>query len=375
MDRVMCEQDRDMKKSGVVAVVGRTNAGKSTLINRLLNEKVSIVSPVAQTTRNVIRGVWNGDRGQIVLLDTPGVHRAQSELGRIMNRMARRTARGADAILLLADGSEAPRAEDEGWIRRLSKEQVPTLPVLNKSDAAENHRAEYERLWQAARAAQEPPPEPATRPRELNPRQSVRQEGESGACQSAAQQDQRDGPCRLARQEPEIEGEATSFPPPTFTRDARLCPGSAWLAISAKTGDGLPALTEALFAALPEGPPLFPEEMLTDFPRKLAMADIVREKLLGQLREELPHAIAAQIERLDDAAEPWEVDGIVYVSRHSQKGIVIGHKGRLIRKVQRQAEAELTAVFGHAVRLRLRVKVQERWHENFWMLKQLGYVE
>ncbi len=295
-------------KSGIVSIVGRTNVGKSTLMNRLLDEKVSIVSPVVQTTRNVIRGILNDERGQIALLDTPGVHRAQNDLGKIMNQSARQTVRGADAVLLVLDVAEKPWQEDDGWLRRLAREATALTIALNKSDLAEDYRAAYEALWRKA-----------------------------------------------------VEEHARQVP-------------AVWVALSALTGAGVDLLTAAVFDMLPEGPPLFPEDMLTDFPRKLAMADLIREKLLALLHDELPHAIAVNIEHLDDSGEPWEMDAVIYVNRHSQKGIVIGHKGRLVRKAQRQAEAELTALYEKKIRLRLRVKVQEHWVKNHWILKQLGYV-
>lgn len=294
-------------KSGIIAIVGRTNVGKSTLMNRMLDEKVSIVSPVVQTTRNIIRGILTDRRGQMALLDTPGVHRAQNELGRIMNQRARQVVQGADAVLLMVDGSIAPRQEDEGWMRRLAKESTPLVIAVNKCDLARSRLADHEAVWRAARS------------------------------------------------------EAAERAP------------AEWISLSAHTGENVAALEDRLFGLLPEGPALFPEEMLSDFPRKLNMADIVREKLVGQLSDELPHAIAVHIEQLDDSGDPWQVEAAVYVNRFSQKGIVIGHKGRLIRKVQRQAQAELSSMYETGVKLRLRVKVQENWAKNFWTLKQLGY--
>lgn len=292
-------------KSGIIAIVGRTNVGKSTLMNRMLDEKVSIVSPVVQTTRHVIRGVMNDERGQIALLDTPGVHKAQNDLGRMMNQSARQTVRGADAVLLVLDAAEKPWKEDDGWLRRLARESVPLVVALNKADQKKRYEAAYETLWHQA------------------------------------------APDHVKR--------------------------ATWLKISALTGAGVPELTTTLFELLPEGPPLFPEDMLSDFPRKLAMADVIREKLFGLLHDELPHAVAVQIEHFDDSTDPWAIEAVIYVNRHSQKGIVIGHKGRLIRRAQRQAEAELAAVYETRVRLRLRVKVQEHWVKNHWILKQLGY--
>jgi GTPase len=314
-------------KSGIVTIVGRTNVGKSSLLNRLLAEKVSIVSPVVQTTRNVVRAVLNETRGQMALLDTPGVHRARNDLGKIMNQAARQAVRGADAALLVVDESERPWPEDEGWMRRLAREGLPLVIALNKCDLTPLRRRDYETLWQRACAP------------------------------SAAE----GAPTDVSAPPPDGNEPPVAFVP-------------AWLEVSARTGAGLEDLVTALFESMPEGPPLFPEDLLTDFPRKLSVADVIREKLMVLVHDEIPHALAVQVEKLDDTVEPWEIEAAVLVNRHSQKGIVIGNKGRLIRKVQRQSEAELATIYEKSVRLRLRVKVQEHWAKNHWILKQLGYV-
>lgn len=299
----------DAPRSGMVAVVGRANVGKSTLVNALLGEKVSIVSPVAQTTRNLIRGVLTEPRGQICFLDTPGVHRAQSDLGRVMNRTARTAIEGVDAILFVVDGSRQPRIEDDGWIRRLRRETAPVLAALNKCDQPEDHAGEY-----------------------------------------------------LARWDNTDEG----APP---RRDIE------WLPISAREGQGLETLLDRLFALMPPGPHLFPDDLLTDFPRRLTIADVIREKLFAGLDEEMPHQVAVWVEGLVETDDGWDVSAVIYVQRPGQKGIVIGHKGRLLRRVRRAAEAELAEMYERPVRLNLWVKVEKNWARNFWLLKKFGYVE
>ncbi|HEY8239803.1 MAG TPA: GTPase Era [Kiritimatiellia bacterium] len=286
------------QRAGIVAVVGRANVGKSSLVNAILGEKISIVSPVAQTTRSLVRGILTEPRGQLVLIDTPGVHKAESDLGRLMNRSARSAAEGVDVVLLVLDGSVPPAMEDEGWMKRLGQSGAPVVAVLNKKDRGDAHAEAYK----------------AGLPRET------------------------------------------------------------WMNLSALTGDGVPELTQHLFSMLPEGPQLFPEDVLTDYPRKLAVADVVREKLFLGLRDELPHAVAVWIERIDDVDGGWQVDGIVYVNKSSQKGIVIGQKGRLLRKVKRAAEAELASIYEKPVSLTLWVKVEPNWNRNFWLLKKFGYV-
>lgn len=297
-------------RCGLVAVVGRANAGKSTLVNAILEEKVSIVSPVAQTTRSLVRGILTEPRGQLVFLDTPGVHKASYDLGRLMNRVARASIEGADVVLLVFDASAPPRPEDEGWVRRLLHEGTPCVAVLNKKDRPKGGGQAYRDLW--------------TR----------------------------------------IAAEKNVDRTPT------------WIALSARTGENVAALVDLLFETVPPGPLLFPEDVLTDYPRKLAIADIVREKYFLVLREELPHALAVGIDTLDEnETGAWTAKGSVYVHKNSQKGIVIGHKGRLLRQVRQAAEKELAEIYGRPVALELHVKVEKNWSRNFWILKRLGYAE
>lgn len=137
------------KNAGMVAVVGSANAGKSTLVNRLVGEKVAVVSPVAQTTRNIVRAIWTEPRGQLVFIDTPGVHKAQYDLGRLMNRMARGAVEGVDVALLVLDACRPPREEDEGWMRRLMRpdQEAAVVIALNKVDAGSRHSQAYRALW------------------------------------------------------------------------------------------------------------------------------------------------------------------------------------------------------------------------------------
>ncbi len=296
-------------RAGIAALVGRANVGKSSLLNALLGEKVSIVSPVAQTTRNLIRGILTEPRGQLVFHDTPGVHKAVGDLGRVMNRLARGAAEGADVALLVLDASQAPRDEDLGWMKRLHRETIPVVAVLNKMDLGGDRAADLRAAWSAQRPA-----------------------------------------------------------------DAVPRPDPVWCEVSAATGLGVAALTDLLFAAVPEGPLLFPADVLTDYPRKLAIADAIREKLFAHLRDELPHAVAVWVEEFDDRSEPWRISASVFVQKPSQKGIVIGEKGRLLRRVTRASEAELAALYERPVKLALWVKVQPKWDRNYWLLKKFGYV-
>lgn len=295
------------EKAGIISIVGRTNVGKSTLANHLLGEKVSIVSDTVQTTRNVIRAILTETRGQIVFLDTPGVHQAQGELGRNLNKAARSAVQGTDAILLVVDASAKPALEDDGWLRRIAREEVPCIIALNKADRPSDRSGDYKTLWQEI-------------------------------CEE---------------------------------KESRIKP--IWLSVSALHGDGMDALLDRLFEHTPAGPPLFPDDILTDYPRKLNMADVIREKLFLRLHSELPHAIAVWIENIDEQEKKWTVDATIYVERHSQKGIVIGEKGRLLKWVREQAEKELYEMYGVRFKLILWVKVEKNWRKNFWMLKKFGY--
>ncbi|MBM4152152.1 MAG: GTPase Era [Kiritimatiellaceae bacterium] len=303
----MTENENIEMRAGVVAVVGRTNVGKSTLLNALVGEKVSIVSDTVQTTRNIIRAILTEDRGQLIFLDTPGVHKAHGELGKNLNKMARSSVTGADAVLLVLDGSSKPWQEDDGWMRRIATEKTPCLILLNKTDISTDFVEEYKTLWNAIALEKKTSVEPV------------------------------------------------------------------WIIGSALHGGGLPDLTASLFTLVPEGPPLFPEDILTDYPRKLNIADVIREKLFDRLHDELPHCLAVWVETITEGEKEWNVEADIYIERHSQKGIVIGEKGRLLKSVKHHAEKELAEMYPLPVRLTLWVKVEKDWRKNFWILKKLGY--
>lgn len=298
-----------MGKAGIVSIVGRTNVGKSTLVNHVLGEKVSIVSDTVQTTRNLIRAILTEDRGQIVFLDTPGVHKAKGDMGKNLNKMARSSVEGVDVILLVLDGSSKPAMEDDGWFRRLTREEedIPCVIVLNKCDRNYDRSADYKALWEEIKLEKECAKEPI------------------------------------------------------------------WVSASALHGDGMPELLSKLFEIIPTGEALFPDDILTDYPRKLNIADVIREKLFYRLHDELPHAVAVWVEEINEQEKKWTVDASIYVERHSQKGIVIGEKGRLLKWVREQAEKELYEMYGVRFQLKLWVKVEKDWRKNFWMLKKLGY--
>ncbi len=298
---------RLLLRCGMFAIVGRANVGKSSLMNAILDDKVSIVSPVAQTTRNRIRGVLSEPRGQLVFLDTPGVFKAQHDLGRIMNKAARSAVEGVDGVILVLDPSCVLRDEDLGWMRRLFRSAYPVHIVLNKRDLVWTEEARCLAAW-------------------------------ASVCEG--------GPEKAV----------------------------AWHRVSARTGEGVSELVDALFGDAPVGPPLFPEDIVSDFPRQLAIADVIREKYFHVLRDEVPHDLAVRIRSLEEESDSvWRVHADILVNRPSQKGIVIGEKGRLLRKVKRGASHEIEQMYGVQVHLDLWVKVEKNWSRNFWILRQLGY--
>ena len=299
-----------MAKVAVVGVVGRTNAGKSTLVNRLVGEKVSIVSPVEQTTRNTIRGIVADERGQLVLLDTPGLHKAVGSLGTILNRMARRSAAGVDVLCVVFDASDEPRLEDDGWMRRVAREKPgKTVFVLNKADCKPFYRTMFLDLWKDICA--------------------------------------------------ESEGEEVS---------------PVWVESVATTEEGSRPVLDALFGFAEEGEFLFDEDIVTDYPRKLAIADSIREKYLAKMHQEVPHEMGILVKEISEGRNRWDVKVDVVVNRVSQKPIVIGRGAETVKYVRKCSERELSEMFGVKVALEIWVRVEPNWMKNRKLLTEMGYL-
>jgi len=290
-------------RSGLVAVVGRPNTGKSMLVNALVGQKVSIVSDKPQTTRDRIRGVLTTDGYQIVLTDTPGFHKPRTLLGRRLNEVVGESTADVDAIVQVVDGAAGVgRGDAFVAARQVEPHDVLKVCVVNKIDLLSK-----------------------------------------GAVL------------------PQLEAAAV------LTEFDHVIP------VSAKTADGVPELLTILVEALPEGPFLFPEEEATDQPLERRVAEIVREKALAITREEVPHSIATQVEELEREDGLVRIRCLVLVERESQKGIVIGKGGEMLKRIGTQARAELEVLLGKKVFLELRVKVLRDWQRDPKALERLGY--
>ena len=302
-------------KVAVVGVVGRTNAGKSTLVNQLVGEKVSIVSPVEQTTRNTIRGIVADPRGQLVLLDTPGLHKAVGTLGRLLNRMARRSAAGTDITCVVFDAAEEPQLEDIGWMQRIAKERPErTLFVLNKADKAPFYETMYRDAWMEAK--------------------------EQG----------------------------------TGSKEQGVGSEPIWVKAISTTEGGANDVLNALFDFAEEGEALFDDDIVTDYPRKLTIADVIREKFLAKLFQEVPHELGIIVKSIQDESSRWNVKVDVIVNRASQRPMVIGKGAATIKGVRKAAEKELKEIFGLKVALELWVRVEPNWMKNEKLLAEMGYL-
>jgi len=297
------------QKCGMVSIVGRPNTGKSTLLNALVGEKVAIVSKVPQTTRNQIRGIYTDERGQIIFIDTPGLHVGRDKLDRFMNDAADMGARDADCLIHLVDTMDRVGGDEEEIVRRLVKVSLPVILGLNKADKNAKYMNDYIQLW-----------------------------------------------------------ERVAGKPVTAMKNFTLMP------LSGKTGLHIEELYQAIFDYLPAGPILYPEDTVCDIPRKMAVADIIREKLLRILKDEVPHAVGVSVESFRAVkGNTFRIEAVIFVERDTQKRIVIGAKGENLKRVGTLAREELEVLLEKTVYLNLFVKVRKDWRDNNQLLTEMGY--
>ncbi|WP_020062252.1 GTPase Era [Bacillus sp. 123MFChir2] len=297
--------NREGFKSGFVSIIGRPNVGKSTFLNRIIGQKIAIMSDKPQTTRNKIQGVYTENDAQVVFIDTPGIHKPKHKLGDFMVKMAQTTIKEVDIVLFMVNAEEGFGRGEEFIIEKLQETKQPVFLVINKIDQV--HPEELLGLIDKYR---------------------------------------------------------------TLYNFAEIVP------ISALQGNNIDALIGAIKKYLPEGPQYYPENQVTDHPERFIIAELIREKVLHLTREEVPHSVAVVI----DAIQKREggaiyVNATIIVERSSQKGIVIGKQGKMLKEIGKRARLDVESLLGSRVFLELWVKVQKDWRNKMSQLRDLGFRE
>ena len=294
---------KDNFKSGFVTIIGRPNVGKSTLMNHLIGQKIAITSNKPQTTRNRIQTVYTDmERGQIVFLDTPGIHQAKNKLGEYMVNVAEHTLSEVDVILWLVEPSTFIGAGEQHIIKQLKKTKTPVILIINKVDTVEREKIlEY------------------------------------------------------------IDAYRKVF---DF---AEIVP------VSARTGDNTDELVKVILNYLPYGPQFYDEDTITDQPERQIVAELIREKALHCLNEEIPHGIAVSIEKMKARKKVMDIEATIICERDSHKGIIIGKQGSMLKKIGSTARYEIEQMLECKVNLQLWVKVKKDWRDSDFLIKNFGY--
>ncbi|WP_019851215.1 GTPase Era [Desulfitobacterium sp. PCE1] len=295
------EPNKDFR-SGFVTVVGRPNAGKSTLLNQLLGQKILIMSDKPQTTRNKIHCILTEERGQIVFLDTPGIHKPKHKLGEFMVDSALESLREVDLILYMVDTTADFGTGEEYILENLKQVKTPCILLLNKIDLIEKDKL-----------------------------------------------------LKLIKDYSALKDFLAIIP------------------ISAKTGENKDELLKVIFKEMPQGPMYYPEDEVTDQPERFIMAELVREKVLQLTRDEVPHSIAVVVESVEEKKTLIKVRALIVVERDSQKGIIIGQGGSLLKEIGRLARQDIETLLGSKVFLELFVKVEKDWRNRGRSLREFGY--
>ncbi|WP_354630605.1 GTPase Era [Levilactobacillus brevis] len=290
-------------KSGFVAIVGRPNVGKSTFLNRVIGQKIAIMSNTAQTTRNKIQGIYTTDEAQIVFIDTPGVHKPKSKLGDYMVQSAMSALNEVDAVLFMVNAAEKRGAGDNFIIDRLKNVKAPVYLLINKIDQV--------------------------KPNDLLP---------------------------------------------VMEQYQTALPWKAVYPISALEGNNVDELLTGLVEQMPNGPQYYPADQVTDHPERFVVSELIREKIFMLTREEVPHSVAVEIESMKQKDEDHvHIEATIIVERPTQKGIMIGKGGSMLKKIGTLARQDIEHLLGSKVYLQLWVKVQPNWRDKSTLLKSYGY--
>ncbi len=293
---------REDFKSGFVTLVGRPNVGKSTLMNYLIGQKIAITSNKPQTTRNRIQTVLTTDEGQIVFVDTPGIHKAKNKLGQYMVNVAERTLNEVDVVLWLVEPTTFIGAGEQHIAKQLEKVKTPVILVINKTDSVPT-----EKVLEAINAYKD------------------------------------------------------------IYDFAEIVP------VSARSGANTEELLKTVMKYLPYGPQFYDEDTITDQPERQIVAEIIREKALHSLNEEIPHGIAVAIDQMKKKGKVTHIDATIICERDSHKGIIIGKQGSMLKKIGSTARYEIEKMLGNQVNLKLWVKVKKDWRDSEYLMKNFGY--
>lgn len=298
----MQENQNKQFKSGFVTLIGRPNVGKSTLMNALIGQKIAITSKKPQTTRNRIQTVYTSEEGQIVFLDTPGIHKAKNKLGDYMVNVAERTMEDVDVILWLVEPTDYIGAGEQHIIEQLKKTKTPVILVINKIDTVQKE---------------------------------------------------------LILTYIDAYRKQMDF--------AEIVP------VSALKKDGMEVLIECIMKYLPYGEPFYDEDTVTDQPMRQIVAELIREKALRCLEDEIPHGIAVTIELMKFRKRIVDIEATIVCERESHKGIIIGKQGSMLKKIGSQARMDIEELVERQVNLKLWVKVKKDWRDSDYLLKNFGY--
>ena len=291
-------------KSGFVAIIGRPNVGKSTLLNQILGQKIVIATDKAQTTRKRIKGILTNEEGQIVFIDTPGVHKPLNKLGEFLLDEAKVAVPDADVILFLVDGSD-PAGKGDKWIaQNILQTEIPIIIVMNKVDKIKKPEKVEENL---------------------------------------------------------------------LTYKTLFDTNLPVVRISAKTGRNIDTLIKNIYKKLPEGEPLYPEDIVTEETMRDVTEEIIREKILLNTSDEIPHSVAVKVEKYKEEETIDKISAVIYCEHKSQKGILIGKGGSLLKKIGTESRLELEKIVEKKVFLELQVKVEKDWRKKDKVLKSFGY--